>query len=297
MNVIITGASGLVGRAVQAELLARGHAVACASRSEAGAPGGALWHPDRPEIGGPQWASADAIIHLAGENIAEGRWTSAKKARIRDSRVVGTGQLVAGILRANAHPAAFLCASAVGFYGDRADEELDESSPAGAGFLSQVCQEWERACEPLSRARVRVVNLRFGVILSRHGGALAKMMLPFKLGLGGVIGSGRQYVPWITLHDAVGAVVHCLTNEGIRGPVNVVSPSPVTNREFTKALGTVIGRPTIFPMPAFAARIVFGEMADALLLAGARVRPTELIKSAYTFQHDSIICGLRAVAC
>jgi uncharacterized protein (TIGR01777 family) len=237
----------------------------------------------------------DAVVHLAGENIAAGRWTESVKERIRKSRVDGTQLLSRALARLKQPPRAVVQASAVGFYGNRGDESLTESSPRGQGFLPAVCVAWEAAAEPAEKQGIRVVFLRFGVILSRKGGALKKMLLPFRLGVGGVIGDGSQYMSWITLDDAVAAIQHALSTEGLRGPVNVVSPQPVTNRGFTRTLGRALGRPTVFPMPAFAARLAFGEMADALLLSSQRVLPDRLLGSGYSFRHPDLEPALRHV--
>lgn len=228
----------------------------------------------------------DAVIHLAGEPIA-GRWTTEKKRRIRESRVEGTQRLCAALPRS---VKVLVCASAIGIYGDRGTEPLTEDSEPGSGFLPEICLAWEKAA---MMPGIRVVKLRFGVVLNAKGGALAKMLLPFRLGLGGIVGSGRQFWSWVALDDAVGAIMHAIRSEELRGPVNVVSPNPVTNREFTKTLGKVLGRPTALPMPAMAARLVFGEMADALLLCSARVQPIRLEGDLYRFRFSELEPALR----
>jgi len=235
----------------------------------------------------------DAVVHLAGENIAAGRWTERQKARIRDSRVKGTRLLCDLLARYSPPPKALVCASAVGYYGDRGDEILKEESASGSDFLSDVCGEWEAATQTAVERGIRVVNLRIGVVLSPLGGALAKMLTPFKLGAGGVIGSGRQYMSWIALDDAVRAFHFALTNQSLHGPVNAVAPNAVTNRDFTRTLGRVLSRPTVFPMPAFAARLAFGEMADALLLASTRVQPARLLAGGFTFRYPDLEGALR----
>ena len=232
-------------------------------------------------------------MHLAGENIAVRRWTPAQKARIRDSRVQGTRLLAQSLARLQQPPTVMVCASAIGFYGDRGEELLTEGSAPGSGFLTDTCRAWEAAAQPASEKDIRVVNLRLGVVLSPGGGALAKMLLPFRLGVGGKIGSGRQYMSWIEIDDVVGVIHYALTTDELRGPVNAVAPNPVTNREFTKTLGRVLSRPTIFPMPAFAARLAFGEMADELLLASTRVKPARLQNSGYYFRHPRLEDALR----
>jgi hypothetical protein len=251
-----------------------------------------------PETGIREPASLegiDAVVHLAGENIASGRWTPERKARIRDSRVKGTRTLCETLARLTQPPKVLLSASAIGYYGDRGAEPLWEQSIAGEGFLADVCRAWEDATQPAVEKGIRVALLRLGIVLSPSGGALARMLLPFKLGIGGIIGNGKQYMSWITLDDVVGAIHHTLMNDTLRGSVNVVAPYPVTNREFTKTLGRVLGRPTIFPMPAFAARLAFGEMADALLLASARVEPKRLLATNYTFRHAELEEALRHI--
>lgn len=237
----------------------------------------------------------DAVVHLAGENIASGRWTSRKKNLIRESRTVGTGTLVESLLKLKPLPKVFLSASAVGFYGDRGETLVDENDGPGTGFLPEVCQEWENASKPLKDKGVRVVHLRFGVVLSSKGGALGKMLFPFKCGLGGPLGSGNQYMSWVSIHDAVRVIGFCLTREGVEGPVNVVAPAPVTNLSFTKTLGRVLKRPTPFPMPSFVARLLFGEMADALLLTGCRVEPARLTAAGYKFDHPDLENALRSL--
>jgi uncharacterized protein len=232
-------------------------------------------------------------VHLAGEGIAARRWSDAQKARIRESRARGTRLLAEALAGLSTPPRTLVSASAIGYYGDRGEQLLVEESPPGQGYLPEVCQAWEAATEPAARQGIRVVCLRFGIILSPAGGALAKMLPAFKLGAGGMLGSGRQYMSWISLDDALGAVLQTLEITPLRGPVNAVAPHPVTNAEFTKTLGRVLIRPTIFPMPAFAARLVFGEMADALLLSSTRVEPKRLIASNYPFRHSELEPALR----
>jgi uncharacterized protein (TIGR01777 family) len=233
------------------------------------------------------------VVHLAGANIAAGRWTPARKAEIRDSRVEGTRSLCQALARLAHPPQVLASASAVGFYGDRGTETLTEESVAGTGFLPGVCQAWEAAAEPATRVGIRVVHLRFGMILSPAGGALRKMLLPFRLGGGGRVGSGAQFVSWIAIDDVLGAIEHVLREESLHGPVNVVAPESVTNAEFTRSLGRVLRRPTLIPLPAFAARLAFGEMADALLLASARVMPARLRASGYRFRFPELEGALR----
>jgi len=227
-------------------------------------------------------------VHLAGDNIASGRWTDAKKASIRDSRVQGTTVLCEALAQLVKPPKVLLCASAIGYYGDRGETIFREESPPGTGFLAEVCQAWEAATAPAVQRGIRVVRLRFGIVLSPTGGPLAKMLTPFRLGLGGVVGAGKQYMSWIALDDVLGVIQHALSTETLQGPVNVVAPQPVTNQEFTTTLGKVLRRPTRLSMPAFAARLIFGEMADALLLASTRVLPARLVASEYTFHYPAL---------
>lgn len=294
MRILISGASGMVGSALIPFLTTGGHQVTKLVRKQPGA-NEAQWNPAEQQIDQAALANCDAVVHLAGDNIADGRWTKAKKERILESRVQGTRLLAESLAKLATPPRVLVCASAIGYYGSRGDEWLDETSTSGAGFLAEVCRQWEAATAPARQAGIRVVHVRFGVILSPKGGALAKMLLPFKLGAGGVIGSGEQYWSWITLDDVIGAIHHAVLTESLHGPVNVVAPQPVTNREFTKTLGRVLNRPTIFPMPAFAARLALGEMADELLLASQRVRPTQLEQSAYVFRHPQLEPALRAL--
>ncbi len=282
-----------MGSALAPALAGAGHAVTRLVRRTAGA-GEIFWDPEKSLLQG-SLEGFDAVIHLAGESIASGRWTEARMGRIRGSRVEGTRFLAESLAKLGSPPRVLVSASAIGYYGDRGEESLFETSGPGTNFLSSVCAAWEAACAPASAKGVRVVHPRFGVILSRKGGALAKMLPPFKMGFGGPLGSGRQYMSWITLQDAVGVILHALSREGVRGPVNAVSPAPVSNAEFTKVLAKVLRRPAVFPMPAFAARILFGQMADELLLAGARVLPEALRRSGYAFKNPSLEEGLRDV--
>jgi uncharacterized protein (TIGR01777 family) len=252
------------------------------------------WHPNQDAVDPAKLKGFDVVINLAGENVAEGRWTDEKKRRIHDSRVHGTHLLSEAIAKAPEKPQAFLCASATGIYGDRENETLDEQSESGGGFLAGVCREWEKATEPASKAGVRVVNLRFGPVLAREGGMMEKMLTPFKMGLGGKIGSGKQYISWVAIDDAVNAILLALKDSSIRGPLNVVSPNPVTNEQFTKALGEALSRPTVMAMPAFAARLAFGEMADEMLLVSQRVAPKRLNAAGFQFQYPDLESALRS---
>jgi uncharacterized protein (TIGR01777 family) len=230
----------------------------------------------------------DIVIHLAGESIAEGRWNQQKKERIRNSRVKGTKLLSEYFSKTSYKPEVFISGSAIGFYGSRGEEELSENSKKGTGFLSDVCSQWEEASSKVSLSGVRVANVRFGMVLSSNGGALQKMLLPFKMGFGGIIGDGEQYISWVTIDDVVGIINHILKTEKLKGPINVVSPTPATNYQFTKALGKVLRRPTVFPLPAFLARIVFGEMAQELLLSSTKVFPRKLQEHNYMFKHATL---------
>ncbi len=295
MNVLVSGASGMVGAELTNQLGAEGHNVTPLRRGKSTQTTEPIWDPAGGLIdlsrGGP-W---DAVVHLAGENIAAGRWTDKLKRSIRDSRVNGTRLLCEALANLEHKPSVIVCASAVGYYGDSGDAELNEDSANGEGFLPTVCREWEAAAQPARDAGIRVVHLRIGVVLGREGGALAKMLTPFKLGAGGVIGNGKQFMSWITLNDVVRSIVYAIKTESMVGPVNAVSPEPVTNRTFTKALGRALGRPTIFPMPAFAARLAFGEMADALLLSSIRVVPEKLVRSGFEFDQPKIDSALTSI--
>ena len=286
----------MVGSALVPTLRSKGHEVIPLVRSAPKAGGAAIrWDPLKGVEDVAQLEGVDTVVHLAGENISEGRWTDEKKARIRESRVTGTRLLSEALAQLKRKPHTLVSASAIGYYGDRGAEIMREESAAGDDFLAGVCREWETATRAASLAGIRVANLRFSIILSRNGGALAKMLLPFQLGVGGRIGSGQQYMSWVALDDVIGAIEHALTNEALRGAVNVVAPHPVTNQEFTKTLGRVLARPTLFPVPAFALRLAFGEMADALLLSSTRVEPARLKDTGYRFQYPELEGALRHV--
>jgi hypothetical protein len=293
MHVVVSGSRGLVGSALVPFLTTGGHRVTRLVRGMAAGPDETVWNPARGPVDASRLDGVDAVVHLAGENIAAGRWTPVRKAEIRRSRVDGTRNLCEVLARLPRPPKVLVSASAVGLYGDRGAEILTEESAPGTGFLTDVCREWEAATQPASRAGIRVVNLRFGMVLSPSGGALQKLLLPFRLGMGGRIGDGRQFTSWIALDDAVGAIHHALCEESVRGPVNAVAPGPVSNAEFTRTLARVLRRPTLLPVPAFAARLAFGEMADALLLAGARVMPVRLQESGYRFRFPDLESALR----
>jgi uncharacterized protein (TIGR01777 family) len=297
MRIIVTGATGLVGSALVRTLLAEGHAVTRLSR---GAPRGATpagvtdvrWDPEAGSVEAEALEGHDAAVHLAGEPIAEGRWTDEKKRRIRESRVKGTRLVAETLAGLGQKPEVLVSASAIGFYGDRGQEALTEESASGEDFLSEVCREWEKSTLAASQAGIRVAHVRLGIVLSGEGGALQKMLTPFKLGVGGRIGSGEQFWSWVDIDDVVGAIRHAIETRDVRGPVNVVAPQAVTNEEFTKTLGHVLGRPTILPLPAFAARLALGEMSDALL-ASERVEPARLKESGYKFLYPDLEKSLR----
>jgi len=291
MKIAVTGASGLVGSALCPRLEQQGHETVALTRARDS--DGIHWDPAAGEIDAASLEGFDAVVHLAGESIAEGRWTKAKKARIHESRRDGTRLLAQALAGLQNRPSVLVSASAIGYYGDRDDEVLTVDSAPGEGFLAEVCQDWEAAAQPAAEAGIRVVHPRIGVVLSREGGALKKMLLPFKLGVGGRIGSGRQYWSWIQLDDLVSAISHLIHADTLHGAVNAVAPNPVTNREFTKALGRVLSRPTFLPMPAFAARLALGQMANDLLLASTRVIPSKLQESGFSFEFPTIEDALR----
>jgi uncharacterized protein (TIGR01777 family) len=294
MRVLISGASGLLGSALTRALQTAGHQPIALVRREPRA-GEVQWDPSQP-LDPAKLAGFDAIVHLAGKNIA-GRWTEQFKREVLDSRVRGTSTLAtaaAASYRQTGQPRIFLCASGAGYYGNRGDEVLTEESSAGQGFLAEVSRQWEGATAPASEAGVRVVNLRTGVVLARDGGALKPMLPPFKLGLGGRVGSGQQYWSWIALDDEIGAMMFLLQNDNLRGPVNAVGPAPVRNAEFVRALGKVLHRPTIFPLPEWLVKTLLGEMGEELLLTSARVLPAKLQAAGYRFAHPDLSEALRA---
>ncbi len=291
MKILISGSSGLLGSALVEVLTKEGHEIGRLVRRKSKPESNEIyWDPERGSLDktaledfGPE-----AAINLAGESIAQGRWSPKKKAKIRDSRVNGTRVLAQALGSLSKFPKVLVCPSAVGYYGDRGDAVMTEQDAPGRGFLAEVCQAWEAAAQPARDKGIRVVHFRIGVVLSAKGGALKKMLLPFKLGMGGVIGSGRQYWSWVALEDVVGAIQFAVQNPALQGPVNLVAPHPVTNREFTKTLGRVLWRPTYFSIPASTARMVFGEMADELLLASTRVEPEKLKQSGFSFQYPQL---------
>jgi uncharacterized protein (TIGR01777 family) len=287
MKILITGSSGMIGSALIESFAASGHEVIRLLRKKV-TEDSPVWDPEKDVIDLADVRGISAVVHLAGDNIAEGRWNSQKKGRILNSRVMGTKLLTEFFAASDCKPDIIVSASAVGVYGDRGEELVDETSRPGNGFVADVCKQWEGATASAVEAGIRVANVRFGVVLSTAGGALKKMLLPFRMGLGGVIGTGRQYMSWVSIDDVVGMIQYVITNDSLRGPINLVAPNAVKNREFTKTLGRVLHRPTIFPMPAFAARIAFGEMANELLLSSTRVLPKKLMDSDYTFRHPEL---------
>ncbi|MDE2485066.1 MAG: TIGR01777 family oxidoreductase [candidate division NC10 bacterium] len=294
LRILVTGSTGFIGSALGPFLAAGGHRVTRLVRTlPRRGKGEVQWGPETGFVDTARLEGLDGVVHLAGENIATGRWTAEKKAMIRDSRVDGTRLLCDSLTRLKQPPKVLVCASAIGYYGDRGDELLTEESASGTGFLAGVCREWEAASKPAEQKGIRVVHLRFGMVLSPSGGAMAKLLPPFKKGLGGVLGTGRQYVSWIALDDLLGVIAHVLTTEMLQDPVNAVAPNPVTNREFTRTLGRLLGRFTLLPMPAPAARLAFGEMADEVLLASQRVQPTRLLATGYCFRYPDLDGALR----
>ena len=295
MRILISGSHGLVGEALIKALETGGHEIYRLVRHAPNSESQIEWSPDRYSIAISRIEGFDAVYHLAGESIASGRWNDEKKKKIRESRTKGTKLLADALANLAQPPKTLISASAIGYYGDRGDELLTETSPPGKDFLADVCVEWEKATDHAKEKGVRVVNTRFGIILDKEGGALAKMLPPFRMGIGGRIGDGKQWMSWIALDDVIGALQYALTNDGLSGPVNFVAPNPVTNAEFTKTIGRALSRPTFFPIPAFGVRLAFGEMADALLLSSQRVRPSKLTDSNYQFAYSNLESALRSI--
>jgi hypothetical protein len=288
MQIAVTGSTGLIGTALVKSLEAKGHQVRPMVRGTVHDHEREIhWHPTSRAIEASKLEGIDAVVHLGGKNVAC-RWTEDVKKQICDSRIESTRLIAETLSGLTRKPAVLVTASAIGYYGDTGTDEVCEEGPTGTDFLARLCQKWEVANEPAWKAGIRVVEPRIGVVLSDRGGALKKMLRPFKLGVGGVIGNGHQYMSWIALDDVVGAIETAIENDQLHGAVNAVAPHPVTNREFTKTLGRVLGRPTLFPMPAFAARLAFGDMADALLLASTRVIPHRLQQTGYRFAYPEL---------
>ncbi len=288
MKVLITGASGLLGQALQESFKDKGYEMLLASRKEPEDDRHIQWSIEGGFTDPEKLEGVDVVVHLAGENVSGLRWTDEKKKAIHDSRVLGTRNVVDAISKLKKKPKTFIASSAIGFYGERGDEEVVESSAAGDNFLAGVCKEWEAESRRAEDAGIRTVLLRTGIVLSKDGGALATMLLPFKMGVGGVVGSGKQWMSWISLDDEIAIINYCIENENIRGAVNAVAPNPVTNQEFTKTLGEVLYRPTFLPLPEFAVSMIFGEMGDALLLASTKVIPKRLEDAGFEFKYPEL---------
>ena len=292
-RVLVTGVSGPIGSALLPSLRERGYAISRLMRAGFASSDQIPWDPLKP-LAAEAVSGFDAVIHLAGESIV-GRWTDAKQRKIRDSRVEGTRHLAEALAKASQRPRVFVSGSAIGYYGDRGDETLTEQSAAGHGFLPEVCREWEASTQAAADAGIRTVNIRIGLVLSAVGGALPKMLTPFKLGAGGIVGNGRQWWSWIDVQDLTGAIHHILTTDSLRGPVNLVAPKATTNAEFTRTLASALHRPAVFPMPAFAAKLAFGKMADELLLASQHVEPAKLVNSGFLFQSVELAGALAGI--
>jgi uncharacterized protein len=296
LDVAISGASGFIGSALSASLRADGHRVLRLTRGGVSGGDAIGWDPDAGRIDAPALEGVDAVVHLAGEGIGEHRWTDEQKRRIRESRVRGTAVLAGAVASRERKPRVFVSGSAIGYYGDRGDEVLTEQSGPGDDFLARVCIAWEAETQPAAEAGVRTVLTRTGIVLDSGGGVLARMLLPFKLGIGGRQGSGKQWMSWITRADAVGAIRHAIDHESVRGPVNLVAPNPVTNAEFARTLGQVLHRPTILPTPTLPLKLRFGaELVESLLLGSQRVAPARLVESGFEFTGSSLDSALRAI--
>ncbi|MCI5140693.1 MAG: TIGR01777 family protein [Candidatus Electrothrix sp. ATG1] len=292
MNILISGASGFIGSELIRSCTEQGHRVIALHRHADQAP---YWNIDKKVVQLGQDDQIDVVIHLAGENVAQGRWTAKKKERILHSRVQGTRLLADFFAQAAHKPQLMISASAIGFYGERGEEKLDEGSKKGTGFLSDVSHAWEEAAQPAVQAGIRVVHPRFGMVLSPEGGALTKVLLPFRMGLGGPMGKGSQYISWISIHDVVLSIRHIIQQEELDGPVNIVAPHPVTNQQFTRILGRALCRPAFFPVPKFFLSLFLGEMAQELLLASTRVYPRKLQESGYVFASPDLDSALRGL--
>ncbi|MGH9745861.1 MAG: TIGR01777 family oxidoreductase [Candidatus Acidiferrales bacterium] len=295
MRILISGASGLVGSAAAAALRSDGHSVGRLVRPGGdSAAGDVAWDPMRATVDIAGLEGAETVIHLSGASVADGRWTGERMKLLRSSRIDTTRVLVDSLLRLKQKPRTLLVASAIGYYGNCGDEILTESSANGTDFLALLCRDWEAEARRAATAGIRTVMLRFGIVLSGKGGALPKMLTPFKLGLGGRLGSGQQWMSWIGIEDVVGIIRYAIANEQISGPINLVAPAPVRNKEFTRLLARMLHRPAIFPAPAFMLRLALGEMADAMLLASERVQPEKLLSAGYSFRFQILEPALRA---
>jgi uncharacterized protein (TIGR01777 family) len=295
LNILVTGSTGLIGTELVSLLKKNNHHVLRMVRKTPAGSDEVQWDPasgipDKTSIEG-----LDAVVHLAGENIAAGRWTTEQKRRIRESRIQGTRLLAQSLAYLFDPPKVLISVSAIGYYGDRGEQRLDESSAPGSGFLPELCREWEAATAQASARHIRVVNPRLGMVLSAAGGSLAKMLPIFRLGIGGRVGSGKQYMSWIAIDDLVRIIEYAIQDESLRGPINAVAPNPVTNLEFSKILGRVLNRPSFMALPAFAARLIWGQLADEVLLASARVSPERLLQSNYKFLFPNLEAALRHI--
>jgi uncharacterized protein len=288
MKVLVSGAKGLVGDALTKSLIKDGDQIVSLVRRATSSESEIEWHPNQAELDISKLEGFDVVVHLAGESIASGRWTDEKKQKIVDSRVKGTTLLSEKLAQLSNPPSTFISASAIGYYGNRGDELLTEQSSAGNDFLSGVCTAWEKATSAAETKGIRTIHARFGIILDTEGGALKQMLMPFRMGVGGKIGDGKQWMSWIALDDVIRGLKYLIDKPSVKGAVNFVAPHPVTNAEFTKVLGQAVSRPTIFPMPAFAARLAFGEMADALLLSSAKVQPKVLREHGFEFEFPTL---------
>lgn len=294
MNILITGSSGLIGSALRESLIFNGHNVFCMHRGKS-KDAAFSWLPSENIIKIDESINLDAVIHLAGAGIADGRWNKERKQIILESREVGTRLLSESLAKLKNKPKVLVSCSAIGYYGNSGEQIVDENSHPGSGFLADVCLKWEDATKPASNSGIRTVNIRIGIVLSSLGGALQKMLFPFKMGFGGIIGDGQQYMSWISINDITKSIQFIIEDNSIAGPVNLVSKNPSTNHTFTKTLGAVLNRPTLFPLPAVVARLVFGEMADALLLSSSRVIPKKLEEAGYKFIDEDLEATLKSL--
>ncbi|MGH9396185.1 MAG: TIGR01777 family oxidoreductase [Terriglobia bacterium] len=296
MQFLVSGASGMIGSAVVSRLIAGGHGIIRLTRASSSPDFSRIhWNPESDIAPDLPETTFDAVIHLAGESVGSARWSERKKARIRESRVNGARLLCGSLARLKRPPRVLVSASAAGYYGDRGDDILDEESGPGSGFLAGVCRDVEAEIALAGEQGIRAISLRFGVVLSKEAGSLAVMLRPFRMGLGGALGSGRQYMSWIALDDAAGVIEHCLRTEALRGPVIAASPCPVTNRQFVKTLGQVLGRPAALPLPAFALRLALGQVAGELLLASQRLNPVRLKSTGFLFRYPELEGALRSL--
>jgi hypothetical protein len=293
MKILVSGSHGLVGKALIASLTSDGHEIVCLVRSKPSGAAEVEWDPNQGRIDAANLEGLDAVVHLAGESIASSRWSDEKKRAIRESRVKGTALLSEALSKLSRPPAVFLSASAIGYYGNRGDELLTEKSLPGNDFLADVCVEWENATKPAIEKGIRTVHARFGIILDAKEGALAKMLTPFRMGIGGRIGGGKQWMSWIAIEDVVNGLKFLIGDGTVSGPLNFTAPNPVTNAEFTKTLGRVLSKPTFFPVPEFGVKLAFGEMGEALLLGSQRVKPDVLEQKGFGFTYPTLGSALK----